>query len=90
MKYYITKTVNLLQMSSLQYPVFRSKRLLQSEIELKQKDLDDHKLHINFENEKPLRVLEAMKTEKEEAQKNLFWFQCMTFYFENIFATNKL
>lgn len=90
MKYYITKTVNLLQMSSLQYPVFRSKRLLQREIALKQKYLDGYKLHIDFENEKPLSVLEAMKTEKEEAQKNLFWFQCMTFYFENIFATNKL
>lgn len=90
MKHYITKTVNLLQMSSLQYPVFRSKRFLQTEITSKQKYLDGYKLHIDFENEKPLSVLEAMKTEKEEAQKNLFWFQCMTFYIENIFATNEL
>lgn len=65
-----------LQMLNSQVSLSRRRKMLEKEVESKQKSLESYRRYIAPNYDECISVLEAKKSKKEEDLKNLHWFQC--------------
>lgn len=69
------KTRGYLTMFATEPPVFKSRKLLEKEIESKRRNLETFEKYIVPKDDECIKVLEAMKTKKEMELKNCLWIQ---------------
>lgn len=63
-------------MLSSQISLSRRRKMLEKEVESKQRSLECYRKYIDPHYDECISVLEAKKSKKEEDLRNLHWFQC--------------
>lgn len=63
-------------MLNSQVSLSRRQKMLEKEIESKQRSLECYRKYIDPQYDECISVLEAKKSKKEEDMRNLSWFQC--------------